>query len=110
MLSSHCVLHSPARKSGCAIMARNISRLVFTPEICVSLSALCAFLTVSFQDAAVMMSFANRLSKSEDTTNGCPLIRCVSTRIPLPVGNWNDVILPMESDQSLCTFSDVIRS
>lgn len=56
------------------------------------------------------MSLAIRLSKSADTIEGWPLIRCVSTRMPLPVGNWNEVIFPMDKDQSLRTFSAVIRS
>jgi hypothetical protein len=31
-------------------------------------------------------------------------------RMPLPVGNWDEVILPMERDQPLWTFSAVMRS
>lgn len=109
-VSSHCVSQFPARKSGCDTMPRRTSRFVFTPVIWVSDSARLAFRTQSFHDAAVMMSLARRLSKSADTTVAWLAIRWVSTRMPLPVGNWKDVILPMERDQLLCTFSAVMRS
>jgi hypothetical protein len=56
------------------------------------------------------MTLASKLSKWVDTTVGLLASRCVSTRIPWPVGNWKDVILPIDRDQSLCTFSAVIRS
>src|SRR5687767_10985473 len=91
-------------------MARRMSRLVFTPEIWVSARARWALRTTLSQDDAVMMSLAMRLSKSADTTEACPLRRWVSMRMPLPVGNWKDVILPIDRDQSLCTFSAVMRS
>lgn len=57
-----------------------------------------------------MMSLEIKLSKSAETTAGCPLMRCVSTRMPLPVGKRKPEILPMDNDQSLSTFSAVIRS
>jgi len=101
LLSSHCVSHCPFKKSECATMAFNMSMLVFTPAICVSSNARWALRTASFQDDAVTMTFAIRLSKSADTTMGRPLMRCVSTLIPLPEGNWKEVILPIDNDQSL---------
>jgi len=101
LLSSHCVSHCPFRKSGCATMDFNMSMFVFTPAICVSFKARCPLRTASFQDDAVTMTFAIRLSKSADTTVGRPLMRCVSTLIPLPEGNWKEVILPIDNDQSL---------
>ena len=108
--SSHWVSQCPARKSGCATMPRSMSMLVFTPLMEVSARARWALWTQSGQEEAVMMSFAIRLSKSADTMAGWPLMRCVSMRIPLPVGNWKEVILPMDKDQSLWTFSAVMRS
>jgi len=101
LLSSHCVSHCPFRKSGCATIAFNMSRFVFTPAHRVSSRARWALRTASFQDDAVTMTFASRLSKSADTTAGRPLMRCVSTRMPLPDGNCEDVIFPIDSDQSL---------
>lgn len=91
-------------------MARSMSRLVFTPRMCVSFTARRALRTQSFHEEAVMMSFATRLSKSEVIIVEWLPMRCVSTRTPLPVGNSKDVILPMDNDQLLCTFSAVIRS
>ena len=91
-------------------MAFSMSRFVLTPAIRVSSRALRALRTTSFHDDAVTMTLATRLSKSADTTAGRPLMRCVSTRMPLPEGNWKDVILPIDKDQSLRTFSAVMRS
>ena len=108
--SSHCVSQFPLRKSGCETMAQRVGIFVFTPVMDVSSSARWAFRTAPSQDEAVMMSLAIRLSKSAETMAGWPLMRCVSTRIPLPVGNRKLVILPMERDQSLSTFSAVMRS
>lgn len=69
-----------------------------------------AFRTAASHEEAVMMILAMRLSKSGETMAGRLLMRCVSTRIPLPVGNWKEVILPIERVQSLSTFSAVMRS
>ena len=91
-------------------MEQSIGRFVFTPVSCVSCNARWAFCTAPSQEDAVIISLARRLSKSADTIAGCPLMRCVSTLIPLPVGNWRLVILPMDRDQSLSTFSAVMRS
>ena len=66
--------------------------------------------TASFQDDAVMINLAIRLSKSAETTAGWPLMRWVSTLIPFPHGNRKEVIFPIDNDQSLCTFSAVMRN
>lgn len=108
--SSHCVSHRPSKKSVCATIPRKTSIFVFTPATCVSDRARRAFRTAAGQDEAVMINLAIKLSKSADTTVEWPCTRCVSTLTPLPAGNWKDVILPIERDQSDCTFSAVMRS
>lgn len=108
--SSQCVSQRPCRKSGCATIARSMAMFVLTPVIRVSSRARWAFRTTPSHDDAVTMSLARRLSKSADTMAGRPVMRCVSTLMPLPVGNWKLVILPMDRDQSLSTFSAVMRS
>lgn len=108
--SSHCVEHCPAKKSACRTMACSMAMFVFTPLMCVSSSARRALSTQLSHEDAVMMSLASRLSKSADTMLGRPLMRCVSTLMPFPVGNWKLVILPIERDQSLSTSSAVMRS
>ena len=109
-LSSHLVSHSCFANASLATMARRISKLVFTPAICVSARALFALATTSSQLGAVTMIFAIRLSKSVPMIDGCDEIRWVSTLIPFPEGKRNKLILPTLKDQSFDTSSAVIRS
>lgn len=95
LVSSQRVSHLQARKSGLSTIPRRMPRLVLTPEILVSSRTLRALLTTESQLVAVIMIFATMLSKSGPMTTGDSGEMFVSTRMPLPPGTWNSLILPI---------------